>query len=99
MRGGLRRPRIPKGFCNKAQGCDLPRRSQAEAGEGATLGKRRPKITTLKGLRSLLLLTSHRPVGLSMARGSISRSALVAAHLSWKSWFVSRFSKAGKADR
>src|SRR6266446_5164734 len=59
--------RIPKGFCNKAQGCE----------ERATLGSRARSVTTLNGLRPTAagIQHGHNPVGVVKHRPPCPRVA------------------------
>src|SRR6266446_3422437 len=61
------RSRIPKGFCNKAQGCE----------ERATLGSCVRSMTTLKGLRPTATAAQrgHNPVGVVKHRLLVPRIA------------------------
>src|SRR5712691_7063732 len=65
--GDTRRRRIPKGFRNKAQGCE----------ERATLGSCVRSMTTLKGLRpkATAAQRGHNPVGVVKQRSPLPRVA------------------------
>ncbi len=71
--------RIPKGFRNKAQGCEAR----------ATLGNPSNTDTTLKGLRPLPRTTRHNPVGVGIVLGTFTQGSRSAPTLGW--WTQSRW--------
>src|SRR5882672_2127791 len=70
----LRNPRIPKGFGNKAQGCEAR----------ATLGQPGRKPTTPTGLRHARGDRRLNPVGVGMILTAISQGSSCLATLGWR---------------
>src|SRR6266446_4996471 len=74
LRLGLAGPRIPKGFCNKAQGCE----------ERATLGNIASRPTNPNGVASVRAERRHNPVGVERWFARSPRVARRLATLGWR---------------